>query len=224
MNARAKYFEMGEMLAGRGVATLAFDMCGHGESEGKRYHVVIRKWVAALRAALDFVQADRRIDGDRLGAFGISSGGTTILETALVDPRLKEFRAANPQGDDRTRWFYQIYMKDYLRCVASVDDNIGRFLDYLDKSGLAENTIVIYTSDQGFFLGEHNFFDKRFMYEESLRMPFLMRWPERIKSGTVSKGMILNVDFAPMLLDAAGVTVPGLVPLCGHPPAATAAR
>jgi alpha-beta hydrolase superfamily lysophospholipase len=83
------YFEMGEMLASGGVATLAFDMCGHGESEGERYHVVIREWVEALRAALDFVQADRRIDGNRLGAFGISSGGTTILETALVDPRLK---------------------------------------------------------------------------------------------------------------------------------------
>jgi arylsulfatase A-like enzyme len=89
-----------------------------------------------------------------------------------------------------------------------VDDNVGRFLDYLDQNGLAENTIVIYTSDQGFFLGEHNFFDKRFMYEESLRMPFLIRWPARIKPGAVNKGMILNVDFAPTLLDAAGAKVP----------------
>jgi arylsulfatase A-like enzyme len=99
-------------------------------------------------------------------------------------------------------------MRDYLACVQAVDDNVGRFLDWMDKNGLAENTIVIYTSDQGFFLGEHNFFDKRFMYEESLRTPFLIRWPGMIKPGSVSKGMILNVDFAPTLLEAAGVKAP----------------
>jgi arylsulfatase A-like enzyme len=92
--------------------------------------------------------------------------------------------------------------------VAGIDENIGRFLNYLDNSGLAGDTIVIYTSDQGFFLGDHNFYDKRFMYEESLRMPFLIRWPGKIKPGSVAKGMILNVDFAPMMLDAAGVKVP----------------
>ena len=99
-------------------------------------------------------------------------------------------------------------MRDYLACVASIDDNVGRLLDYLDKNGLAENTIVVYTSDQGFFLGDHDWFDKRFMYEESLKMPFLVRWPAKIKAGSVSDGMILNVDFAPTLLDAAGVKVP----------------
>jgi arylsulfatase A-like enzyme len=106
------------------------------------------------------------------------------------------------------KWKYQRYMRDYLACVASVDDNIGRLLDYLDKNGLAENTIVIYTSDQGFFLGDHNWFDKRFMYEESLRMPFLVRWPGKIKAGSVANAMILNADFAPTLLDAAGQKVP----------------
>lgn len=106
------------------------------------------------------------------------------------------------------QWKYQRYMQDYLACVASIDENVGRLLDYLDAEGLAENTIVIYTSDQGFFLGDHNWYDKRFMYEESLRMPFLMRWPARIKPGTVSEGMILNVDFAPTLLAAAGLRVP----------------
>ncbi|MFZ2642525.1 MAG: sulfatase/phosphatase domain-containing protein, partial [Verrucomicrobiia bacterium] len=100
------------------------------------------------------------------------------------------------------------YIKDYLRCIASVDDNVGRLLDFLDREGLADNTIVIYTSDQGFYLGDHNWFDKRFMYEESLRMPFIIRWPGRIKPGTTNDKMVLNVDFAPMLLDAAGEKTP----------------
>ena len=106
------------------------------------------------------------------------------------------------------KWKYQRYMKDYLACVASVDDNIGRLLDYLDQTGLATNTIVIYTSDQGFFLGDHNWFDKRFMYEESIRMPFLVRYPPAIKPGSVNDAMILNVDFAPTFLEFAGLQVP----------------
>ena len=89
--------------------------------------------------------------------------------------------------------------------MQSVDDNVGRVLEYLDKNGLARNTIVIYTSDQGFFLGDHGLFDKRFMYEESIRMPFLVRWPAVIKPGTRSDAMALNVDFAPTFLDAAGL-------------------
>jgi arylsulfatase A-like enzyme len=111
-------------------------------------------------------------------------------------------------GQELKKWKYQKYIKDYLRCIASVDDNVGRLLDYLDKSGLSDNTIVIYTSDQGFFLGDHDWFDKRFMYEESLRMPFLIRYPGKIKAGSVNNGMILNVDFAPTWLQYAGVPVP----------------
>jgi arylsulfatase A-like enzyme len=99
-------------------------------------------------------------------------------------------------------------MQDYLSTVQSVDDSVGRVLDYLDTSGLSKNTIVIYTSDQGFFLGDHGLFDKRFMYEESLRMPFLVRWPAAIARGTRSDAMALNVDFAPTFLDAAGLRVP----------------
>jgi arylsulfatase A-like enzyme len=106
------------------------------------------------------------------------------------------------------KWKYQRYMQDYLACIASVDDNVGRLLDYLEKNGLAENTIVIYTSDQGFFLGDHNWFDKRFMYEESLRMPFLVRWPAKIRPGVVDDAMILNIDFAPTFLAAAGKPTP----------------
>jgi len=147
-------------------------------------------------------------DDDYKGKSDASRNATMHIDQNLTDNDLKGKPPEGLSGAALKKWKYKRFMQDYLACVASVDDNIGRFLDYLDKSGLAENTIVIYTSDQGFFLGEHNFFDKRFMYEESLRMPFLMRWPGRIKPRTVSTGMILNVDFAPMMLDAAGVTVP----------------
>lgn len=106
------------------------------------------------------------------------------------------------------KWKYQRYMKDYLACVASVDDNVGRLLAYLDQTGLATNTVVIYTSDQGFFLGDHGWFDKRFMYEESIRMPFLVRYPPAIKPGSVNSAMVLNVDFASTFMEFAGQAVP----------------
>ncbi len=105
----------------------------------------------------------------------------------------------------RKRAQYQEYMKRYLRCVASIDDNVGRILDYLDENDLTENTIIIYTSDQGFFLGEHGWYDKRFMYEESLRMPFVVRYPREIAASSADDHIILNTDFAATLLDYAGV-------------------
>jgi arylsulfatase A-like enzyme len=111
-------------------------------------------------------------------------------------------------GEALARWKYQRYMQDYLATIQSIDDNVGRLLAYLDQSGLTKNTIVIYTSDQGFFLGDHGLFDKRFMYEESLKMPFIVRWPAAAKAGSVAAGMGLNVDFAPTFLDAAGLPVP----------------
>jgi arylsulfatase A-like enzyme len=103
---------------------------------------------------------------------------------------------------------YQKFVKDFLRCAAAIDENIGRVLDYLDQHQLAKNTLVIYTSDQGYFLGEHNYFDKRFMLEESLRMPFVVRYPAEIKPGTVVDDIVLNVDFAPTFLDYAKENVP----------------
>ena len=105
-------------------------------------------------------------------------------------------------------WKYQAYIKDYLRCIASIDDNIGRLLTYLDESGLADNTLVAYTSDQGFYLGDHGWFDKRFMYEESLRSPLIMRMPGTIRPGSVNDDIVLNLDFGPTFLDLAGVDVP----------------
>ena len=122
-------------------------------------------------------------------------------------PRNEAFRTSNLTGDALTKWKYEQYIKDYLRCIGSVDDNVGRVLDYLDQSGLAENTIVVYTSDQGSYLGEHGWFDKRFMYEESLRMPLIVRYPAEISPRTADE-MVLNLDFAPTILDYAGAPVP----------------
>jgi arylsulfatase A-like enzyme len=120
----------------------------------------------------------------------------------------KKFLATSPSYEELTRWKYQRYIKDYLRCIQSVDDNVGRLLNYLDKSGLAENTIVIYSSDQGFYLGEHGLFDKRWMYEESFSMPLLVRWPGQITPGTKISQLTQNIDFAPTLLELAGVEAP----------------
>ena len=106
------------------------------------------------------------------------------------------------------RWAYQRYIKDYLRVVASIDDNVGRILDYLDESGLAENTIVVYTSDHGFFLGDHGWFDKRFMYEQALKVPWMIRYPGTVKAGTVTSQWGVNIDNAPTVLDLAGLPVP----------------
>ena len=111
-------------------------------------------------------------------------------------------------GEALARWKYQRYMQDYLACVQSIDDNVGRLLDFLKENGLERDTIVVYTSDQGFFLGDHGLYDKRFMYEESLRMPLLVRWPAAVRAGSREEAMALNVDFAPTFLEAAGVTVP----------------
>jgi arylsulfatase A-like enzyme len=117
-------------------------------------------------------------------------------------------RATTLTGEALARWKYQRFMQDYLACVQSIDDNVGRLLDFLKESGLERNTIVVYTSDQGFFLGEHGLYDKRFMYEESLRMPLLVRWPAAVRAGSKAEAIALNVDFAPTFLEAAGVAPP----------------
>ncbi len=127
---------------------------------------------------------------------------------AVYDPRNEAFEAANLEGDDLTRWKYQRYAKEYLRTVAGVDDNVGRMLDYLEETGLADNTVVIYSSDQGWYLGEHGWYDKRWMYEESLQAPLLARWPGHIAPGSTNNAMVSNLDFASTFLDLAGVTPP----------------
>ncbi len=127
---------------------------------------------------------------------------------AVYDPIINEFYSNMPEGDDLVRFKYQQYMMDYLGCVAAVDKSIGKVLDYLESTGLDKNTLVVYTSDQGFFLGEHGWFDKRFMFEESLRTPLLMMWQGHTVAGSVCKELVSNVDFAATFLDAAGVEIP----------------
>ncbi len=127
---------------------------------------------------------------------------------AHYNPINEAFRKANPQGKELVRWKYQQYMKDYLSCVAGVDRNVGRVLHYLRESGLDKNTIVVYSADQGFYLGEHGWFDKRWMYEESLHTPLIVRWPGVVKPGTENTNLVSTLDFAETFLDAAGLPAP----------------
>lgn len=127
---------------------------------------------------------------------------------AAFGPRNGLFLAAKPAGKDLVRWKYQRYIKNYLRCVDAVDDSVGRLLDCLDKLNMQENTIVIYSSDQGFYLGEHGWYDKRWMFEESLKMPLIVRWPGVIPARSQREELVQNIDYAPTFLDAAGIVAP----------------
>jgi arylsulfatase A-like enzyme len=152
---------------------------------------------------------------------------------AWLDVKPTEVELEQPDGTTRIltgealiHWKYQRYLQNYLACIQGVDDGVGRILDYLEASGLAANTLVIYTSDNGFFTGEHGLYDKRFMYEPSLRVPLLVRWPAVASPKTPCDHLALNIDFAPTMMDAAGLPIPAdvqghsLVPLLrGHPPA-----
>ena len=127
---------------------------------------------------------------------------------AFYDPITEEFYAANLQGKELAEWKYQRYMRDYLKVVKSLDDNVGRVLDYLEENDLLDNTLVVYTSDQGFYMGEHGWFDKRFMYEESFHTPLIMHLPEGFdRKGDIDE-MVQNIDYGPTFLDLAGVEVP----------------
>lgn len=143
----------------------------------------------------------RRMSSSQKAEFDAAYGAEN---QKLID----DLAAGKLSAKDVTRWKYQRYIKNYLRCVRAVDENVGRLLDYLDESGLAKNTIVIYSSDQGFYLGEHGWYDKRWMFEESLVMPFLIRWPGVVAPGIRSKALIQNIDYAPTFLEAAGIAIP----------------
>ncbi|MBT8037747.1 MAG: sulfatase [Verrucomicrobiae bacterium] len=140
-----------------------------------------------------------------LGDLKVNKKGSKNLQYAK---RNAYYQKHKPTGKDLVRWKYQLYLKDYLRCIWAVDEGVGRILDYLKESGLEEDTIVMYCSDQGFYMGEHGWFDKRFMYEESFRTPLLVRWPGKIKPGSVNTDMVQNIDFAETFLDLAGVDPP----------------
>jgi arylsulfatase A-like enzyme len=160
---------------------------------------------------------------ERLGAGGVNK--LDSIQKASWDsvyiPIAEEFKNNYPSMNDSTLavWKYQRYMQDYLGTIAAVDENVGRLLDYLDAEGLTENTLVVYTSDQGFYLGEHGWFDKRFMYNESFKTPLLIKWPNVITPNTTEDEMVQNLDFAQTFLEVAGVISPddmqgeSLVPL-----------
>ncbi len=161
---------------------------------------------------------------DRLGLKPYLPGDKNILTNSFkrmseqdlatwrsnYDPVNEAFEKAYPHMDEKEfmRWRYQRYMQDYLGTIAAVDEGVGRVLNYLDEHGLAENTIVVYTSDQGFYLGEHGWYDKRLAYNESFKTPLLIRWPHKIQPGVTHEEMVQNLDFAQTFLEAAGIAAP----------------
>jgi arylsulfatase A-like enzyme len=142
-----------------------------------------------------------------LGHIGRMNAAQRATWDAHYDPLIEAFKADPPTGRALAQWKFDRYMQDYLRCIQSVDDGVGELLDYLDEAGLTKNTIVVYTSDQGFYLGEHGWFDKRFMYEESFRTPLLVRYPREIEPGQRLDQLVQNLDLAPTFLDYAGVEI-----------------
>lgn len=148
-----------------------------------------------------------RMTEQQLEAWNKVYGPTNKKFLGDVGPEEKTLKV-KPSDEELAKFKYQRYLRDYLKVVKSVDDGIGLVLDYLEKEGLLENTIVIYTSDQGFYLGEHGWYDKRFMYEPSLSTPLLVRYPKEIQAGTIVEGMVLNLDHAPTILDYAGISKP----------------
>src|SRR5699024_2419229 len=159
------------------------------------------------------------------GAYEQLDGQHKQAWDAYDDPIIQKFKKYRPAMSNTqfSRWKYQRFMQDYLKTVESIDDNVGRVIDYLKEHDLYDNTLIVYTSDQGFFMGEHGWFDKRYMYEQSMRTPLLMKFPESIETREQADEMVQNIDWAPTILDVAGVEVPddiqgkSLVPIAQHP-------
>jgi arylsulfatase A-like enzyme len=145
-----------------------------------------------------------------LTTVGRQTPGQRAAWDEVYKPMNEMFRENYPNmsREDLIRWRYQRYMQDYLACIAAVDEGVGKVLDYLDANNLKDNTIVVYTSDQGFYLGEHGWFDKRFIYDESFKTPLLVRWPGIVKAGSRNSQMVQNLDYAQTFLQAAGINPP----------------
>ena len=212
------FLELGGEVVRRGYATdlitdLALEWIGARDRDRPflamiHHKAPHRSWEPADRHAS--LYDDRRIPEPPTLRDDYVGRSTAAVEARmrLRDLNEEDLKGLVPPGlveDEELAWRYQRYIKDYLRCVAALDESVARVLDYLDDTGLADDTVVVYTSDQGFFLGDHGWFDKRFMYEESLRMPLLVRYPREIAAGTSSGAIVLNVDFAQTFLDIAGV-------------------
>ena len=171
-----------------------------------------RPWDPAKRFADQFkddkIPEPPSLGDDLKGRAKAIQGTKLTIGRDMVDRDLERTIPRDLPPDELRAWAYQYYMKRYLACVAAVDENVGQLLDFLDQEGLSEDTIVIYTSDQGFFLGEHGFFDKRLIYEPSLTTPLIIRYPGVTKPGSVNNDLVLNIDHAPTFLDLAGVAIP----------------
>jgi len=188
-------------------ATLFDDYTGRGEGERKNRMTIARSMGLVRDLKINpggtpvpngnLMFGGKELNADQLGKW-----------KAVYDQVNDQFRELNPTGDDLIRYKYQRYMKDYLSCIAAVDKSVGKVLDYLIENDLEENTILVYTSDQGFYLGEHGWFDKRWMYEESLRTPLLIKWPGVIEAGTTNDNLVSNLDYGETFIDAAGEDIP----------------
>ena len=199
-------------------ATLFDDYSGRGRAakEAEMNLLTHMNWAGDSKIppeVMDELGIPPTTDWDKRG-YGREVGRMTEQQGAdwakIYNPMIEEFKKnyKNMSQVDLMKWRYQRYMQDYLGSVAAVDDGVGKVLDYLDENGLSDNTIVVYTSDQGFYLGEHGWYDKRFIYNESFKTPLLVKWPGVIDPGSVNTQMVQNLDFAQTFLDAAGVDAP----------------
>lgn len=177
----------------------------------KEQKMEIAKWLSPnydLKENFNVQPPYQRLDENWINVFGRLNPDDQKTFIAAYTSQNEAFKKARLTGKELAIWKYERYVKDYLRTIQSVDDNVGRLMNYLKEKGLDKNTIVIYTSDQGFYLGEHGWFDKRFMYEESFRTPLIVRWPDVIKPGSITNDMVMNLDIGETLLDAAHVKIP----------------
>ena len=205
------------------VTDLSLDWLGRRDP-GRPFALMIhhkaphRPWIPHERHAglypVGSIPEPETFTDDHAGLSEAVRGVTMSIADGLTERDVKEPTPADLLGPEaaeaRARWKYQRYMRDYLQCIAAIDDNVGRVLDHLDAEGLADNTLVVYCSDQGFFLGDHGWFDKRLMFEQSLQMPVLLRWPAEVPPGSRCEAMITNVDFAATFLDVCGVEASAL--------------
>lgn len=183
--------------------TLFDDYSGRGTAE-RTQDMTIAK---TMRLVQDLKLYETPGDTKNVGLNRMSDEQAAAWDS-VYNPIIRKFYASPPEGDELVRFKYQRYMQDYLACIAAVDKSVGKVLDFLKESGLDKNTIVIYTSDQGFYLGEHGWFDKRFIFEESYRTPLLIKWPGVTEPGSVNRDIVSNLDYAETLLDMAGVEIP----------------
>jgi arylsulfatase A-like enzyme len=216
------FIEMGQRKVEKGYVTdLITDKCIDwikGRDASKPFCLLYhhkaphREWTPDAKHAKLYEEKDlplpRTFNDDYSNRATPARDQQMTVEEHLTPTDLKQKPPEGLSGQALKEWKYQRYIKDYVRCVASVDDNVGRLLNFLDESGLSDNTIVVYTSDNGFFLGDHGWYDKRFMYEHSLRVPLLVRYPRAVRPGTTTDAMAINCDFAPTFLDYAGVPIP----------------